>query len=184
MSRARCSTASVHRSCATPHASRARAPITSRPSTTHSTTRAFRLLLVTALLGPRWPASARLTVCGWTGCKFYQKADGRRDGASALYPADYEARLDESPDYATPTEASSLIYRQNARARDAKAQAERVALAISFPRAGGATSLFRRLRRRSRPRCEAVYLLPQARTDRARHLQPAATLRARQGRRF
>ena len=39
-----------------------------------------------------------LTVCGWTGCKFYQKAKGVATALSALYPADYEARLDEAPD--------------------------------------------------------------------------------------
>ena len=61
-----------------------------------------------------------LTVCGWTGCKFYQKAKGVATALSALYPADYEARLDESPD--RDTYRGKLDALRQKTPTDAKAQ--------------------------------------------------------------
>ena len=78
-----------------------------------------------------------LTVCGWTGCKFYQKAKGVATALSALYPADYEARLDESPD--RDTYRGKLADLRQKTPTDAKAQAH-TASPLVFLTEGGATS--------------------------------------------
>ena len=95
------------------------------------------LLLITALLGPAMAGKRLLTVCGWTGCKFYQKAKGVATALSALYPADYEARLDESPD--RDTYRGKLADLRQKTPTDAKAQAH-TASPLVFLTEGGATS--------------------------------------------
>ena len=78
-----------------------------------------------------------LTVCGWTGCKFYQKAKGVATALSALYPADYEARLDESPD--RDTYRGKLDALRQKTPTDAKAQSH-TSSPLVFLTEGGATS--------------------------------------------
>ena len=102
--------------------------------------RVLRLLLATALLGQAMAGKRLLTVCGWTGCKFYQKAKGVATALSALYPADYEARLDESPD--RDTYRGKLDALRQKTPTDAKAQSH-TSSPLVFLTEGGAPSLFR-----------------------------------------
>ena len=96
-----------------------------------------RFLLLLAALPATMAGKRIITVCGWGGCKFYQKAKGVATALSALYPADYDAQLDESVD--RDTYRGKLDQLRQKTPSDAGAQ-KHTASPLVFLTEGGATS--------------------------------------------